>query len=106
MAAVPAQQQGPPQSQQAPQARVQFQRLAELRPSSRPVHTKFIVLEKGQVKSSNNDSPPVCLCLVADASASVHFQFYGNEVREVEIEHVIEWTQLIGTVTLSETHRE
>ena len=49
---------------------------------------------------------PTGPCAVSTLGASVHFQFYGNEVREVEIEHVIEWTQLIGTVTLSETHRE
>jgi hypothetical protein len=41
------------------------------------IDTRFIILEKGRttLKRGNN----MCLALVADETASVHFQFWGDE---------------------------
>ncbi|XP_057850462.1 uncharacterized protein LOC131060985 [Cryptomeria japonica] len=52
--------------------------LKDLSPAAtNTVNTKFIMLEKG--KPMKDGGERTCLTLVADQSASVHFQLWGNE---------------------------
>eukprot|EP00850_Spirogloea_muscicola_P013805 SM000095S25019 [mRNA] locus=s95:530228:531524:- [translate_table: standard] len=56
-------------------------KLCELRPSiSNNVHSVFILLEKGVPARVSESGPMVSTALVADATASVHFQLWGAEV--------------------------
>ncbi|KAI3717415.1 hypothetical protein L1987_69015 [Smallanthus sonchifolius] len=43
------------------------------------INTRFIVLEKGRVTSQGGGQNRTCLALVADESASVHFQLWNEE---------------------------
>nr|XP_043629342.1 SOSS complex subunit B homolog [Erigeron canadensis] len=53
--------------------------LKEIVPAARnDINTKFIVLEKGGITTERGQNK-VCLGLVADETASVHFQFWNEE---------------------------
>ncbi|KAL5179917.1 Coiled-coil domain-containing protein 130 [Glycine soja] len=41
------------------------------------IDTKFIILDKG--KTTVEGQNKICLALVADATAAIHFQFWGDE---------------------------
>eukprot|EP00252_Welwitschia_mirabilis_P011190 TRINITY_DN2518_c0_g1_i1.p1 TRINITY_DN2518_c0_g1~~TRINITY_DN2518_c0_g1_i1.p1 ORF type:complete len:164 (+),score=29.27 TRINITY_DN2518_c0_g1_i1:255-746(+) len=52
--------------------------IRDLKPAaSNTVNTKFIILEKGKITIEGGRK--TCLSLVADQSASVHFQMWENE---------------------------
>lgn len=51
--------------------------LKEIVPSAQNnINTQFIVLDKGRIQGSQNK---ICLALVADETASVHFQLWNEE---------------------------
>lgn len=56
-----------------------MQSLKEIVPAARNnINTQFIILEKGRVTLEAGQTK-TCLGLVADETASVHFQFWGEE---------------------------
>lgn len=56
-----------------------MQSLKEIVPAARNnVKTQFIILEKGRITVEGGQSK-TCLGLVADETASVHFQFWNEE---------------------------
>ncbi|KAF5816762.1 putative nucleic acid-binding protein [Helianthus annuus] len=56
-----------------------MQSLKEIMPAARNnINTQFIVLEKGRITLEGGENK-TCLGLVADESASVHFQFWNEE---------------------------
>ncbi|CAM6119716.1 unnamed protein product [Calypogeia fissa] len=71
-----------PQTQQPPPS-PKLCELRDLRPSvNSNVHTKFIILEKGQasrMSGAEGAGPLVSVALVADSTATVHLQLWGPE---------------------------
>ncbi|XP_076943579.1 uncharacterized protein LOC143613861 [Bidens hawaiensis] len=56
-----------------------MQSLKDIMPAARNnINTQFIVLEKGRITLEGGQNK-TCLGLVADESASVHFQFWNEE---------------------------
>ncbi|KAK9064494.1 hypothetical protein SSX86_015876 [Deinandra increscens subsp. villosa] len=54
--------------------------LKDIMPAARnDITTRFIVLEKGTITSEGGGQNKTCLVLVADESASVHFQLWNEE---------------------------
>ncbi|TKY69412.1 SOSS complex subunit B1 [Spatholobus suberectus] len=51
------------------------------------IDTKFILLEKGQTTVEGQNK--ICLALVADETAAVHFQFWGDECDAFESGDII-----------------
>ncbi|KAG6481869.1 hypothetical protein ZIOFF_058492 [Zingiber officinale] len=51
------------------------------------VNTQFILLEKGSIAQDGKEM--TCLALVADATASVHFQMWGSECKTFEPGNII-----------------
>ena len=43
------------------------------------INTQFILVEKGRATAPADGQGKTCLALVADETASVHFQFWGDE---------------------------
>lgn len=54
------------------------------------VNTKFIMLEKGKI---THEKDKKCLALVADETASVHFQLWGTECEAFEPGDIIQLTK-------------
>lgn len=55
------------------------------------VNTQFILLEKGSIAQDGKDTTS-CLALVADETASVHFQMWGSECETFEPGDIIRLT--------------
>ncbi|KAF5764343.1 putative nucleic acid-binding protein [Helianthus annuus] len=54
--------------------------LKDIAPSARNnINARFIILEKGTITSEGGGQNKTCLALVADESASVHFQLWNEE---------------------------
>ncbi|KAK7250466.1 hypothetical protein RIF29_32925 [Crotalaria pallida] len=54
------------------------------------IETKFIILEKGKISAEAQNKS--CLALVADETAAVHFQLWGDECDAFEAGHIIHLT--------------
>ncbi|XP_008777712.2 SOSS complex subunit B homolog isoform X2 [Phoenix dactylifera] len=54
------------------------------------VNTQFILLEKGSITQDGKET--TCLALVADETASVHFQMWGSECKAFEPGDIIRLT--------------
>ncbi|XP_048424293.1 SOSS complex subunit B homolog [Pyrus x bretschneideri] len=58
------------------------------------INTRFILLDKGIVKTTTTTSSQAqnktCLALVADETAAVHFQLWGNECDAFETGDIVE----------------
>ncbi|CAK7348221.1 unnamed protein product [Dovyalis caffra] len=54
------------------------------------INTRFIVLDKGRTKLEGQNR--TCLALVADETASVHFQFWGDECDAFEPGDIVRLT--------------
>ena len=53
------------------------------------INTKFILLEKGKTTTTEGQTK-TCLALVADETAAVHFQLWGDECEAFEVGDIIE----------------
>ncbi|XP_015891635.3 uncharacterized protein LOC107426059 [Ziziphus jujuba] len=51
------------------------------------INTQFILLEKGRITTEGQNK--TCLALVADETAAVHFQFWGEECEAFEAGDII-----------------
>ncbi|MCL7032743.1 hypothetical protein MKW94_029886 [Papaver nudicaule] len=56
------------------------------------INTQFIVLDKERSPSTKQGQEKSCLALVADETASVHFQLYGTECEVFEPGDIIRLT--------------
>lgn len=57
-----------------------MQSLKDIVPAAQNnINTKFILLEKGRAVVTLEGQQKTCLALVADETAAVHFQFWGDE---------------------------
>ena len=54
------------------------------------VNTKFIILEKGNTSQEGKET--TCMALVADETASVHFQMWGDECQALEPGDIVQLT--------------
>ena len=57
------------------------------------VNTKFIILEKGNTSQEGKET--TCMALVADETASVHFQMWGDECQAFELGDIVQLTNSI-----------
>ncbi|KAL1534409.1 hypothetical protein AAHA92_30590 [Salvia divinorum] len=65
------------------EAEATLQPLSSIAPAAQNnINAKFIVLDKGRV--AMEDQHKTCLALVADETAAVHFQLWGDECEAVE----------------------
>lgn len=72
----------------------QFTRVLDLRPNMLPVNCVFVVLEKGKVERVyDQQATAICYATVADSSAAVTLQLWGDEVEAVNPGDIIRLTQ-------------
>mmetsp|Transcript_1547 Transcript_1547/g.2669 ORF Transcript_1547/g.2669 Transcript_1547/m.2669 type:complete len:150 (-) Transcript_1547:422-871(-) len=70
-----------------------FTRIIDLRPSIERINTIFIILEKGKPdKVADHASTPICYALVADQTASVNLQLWGDEVDAFQSGDIVKLT--------------
>lgn len=64
-------------------------KIIDLRPSAKEVNCVFIILEKGRVDRVPGQDTRICFVLVADSSAAVNLQLWGNEVEAFQAGDII-----------------